>query len=144
MGTAPCLGDSFGLAHVQGSSICWTVVAHGVSEITYKQTHSLDNEIMKRSDSYKVIKAAVGAIAVALTAVAFYPVREFLAALLIFAVLSGAVGMALLIVFLVQELVFQGVAQLEARLACVRARHAAISGQPEDDHVLRGPRLTAQ
>ena len=59
---------------------------------------------MKRSDSYKVTKAVVGAIAVSLTAMAFYPVREFLAALLIFSVLSGTVGMALLILFLVQEL----------------------------------------
>jgi hypothetical protein len=95
---------------------------------------------MKRSDSYKVTKAVVGAIAISLAAMAFYPVREFLAALLIFSVLSGIVGMALLILFLIRELALEGVTQLEARLACVRARHAAIPGQPDDDHVLRSPR----
>jgi hypothetical protein len=95
---------------------------------------------MKRSDPYKVAKAVVGTIAVALTTMAFYPVREFLAALLIFSVLFGAVGIALLILFLIQELALKGVTQLEARLACVRARHAAISGQRGDDHVLRSPR----
>jgi hypothetical protein len=112
----------------------------GVSEITYKQAHRLENDNMKRSDCYKVTKAIVGAIAVALVAIAFYPVRELLAALLIFSVLSGTVGMALLILFLVQELALKGVTQLEARLACVRARHAAISGQLDDDQVLRSPR----
>ena len=77
---------------------------------------------MKRSDSYKVTKAVVGAIAVALTAMAFYPVRKFLAASLTFSVLSGTVGMALLTLFLIRELALKGVTQPEARLACVLAR----------------------
>jgi len=94
---------------------------------------------MKRSDSYKVTKAVVGAIAVALTAMAFYPVRKFLAASLTFSVLSGTVGMALLISFLFREPAFKRMTQPEARLACVRARYAIISGQLDDDQMLRSP-----
>ena len=94
---------------------------------------------MKRSDSYKISEAIVGAIAVSLIAVGFYPAREFLAALLIFGVLFGTVGMALLTLFLVQELALKGVTQLEALLAYARARHAAIPDQPDGDHVLKSP-----
>jgi hypothetical protein len=112
----------------------------GVSDVTYRQTHSPQNATMKRSDSYKVLKAVVGAIAVALAATAFYTVREFLAALLIFSVLFGAVGTALLILILLQEAALRGVIQIESHLTNVRARYAAAAVQPDNDPRLRSPR----
>ena len=110
-----------------------------VSSITYKQARSPQDSIMKRGHSYQV-HAVVGAIGVAIAAMGFYQVRELVAALVIFGILFGTVGMALLILFLIQELALKGVTQLEARLACVHARHAAISDQRDKDHVVRSPR----
>jgi hypothetical protein len=107
-----------------------------VSGITYKQTRSPQHRAMKRSQAYQVQAVAV-ALGVAMPAMGFYQVRELLAALLIFSVLFGAVGMALLILCLIQEVALKGVTCLEACVAYVRAWHSGISGQPTKDHALR-------
>ena len=59
----------------------------------------------------------------------FHPVRELVAALIIFSILFGTMGMALLSLFLIQDLALKGVAHFESRMAYVRVRHGAISGQ---------------
>jgi len=52
-----------------------------------------------------------------LAAAEFYPVRELAAALIIFSVLFGTTGIALLSLILIQEAALKGVAHIEARLA---------------------------
>jgi hypothetical protein len=69
-------------------------------------------------------------------AVELYPVRELVAALIIFSVLFGTMGIALLSLFLIQDLALKGVAHLESHMAYVRVRHGAISGQTDQ----RSPR----
>jgi hypothetical protein len=94
---------------------------------------------MKQINSYNVQPIA-GAIGVAIAAMGFYQVRELEAAFVIFSILFGTMGMALLILLLIQEVALKGVTQLEACVACVRARHAGVLGQQGKDHVLRNPR----
>ena len=111
-----------------------------VRDVTYKQDRSLQNVTMKRGRSYQVGKAVVGAVGVAIAAMGFYQVREMIAALVIFSILFGTMGIALLMLFLIQEIALRGVTQVEARVACVRARHIAVSSQRDSDRVLRSPR----
>ena len=111
-----------------------------VRHVTYKQDRSLQNVTMKRGRSYQVGKAVVGAVGVAIAAMGFYQVREMIAALVIFSILFGTMGIALLMLFLIQEIALRGVTQVEARVACVRARHIAVSSQRDSDRVLRSPR----
>jgi hypothetical protein len=111
-----------------------------VRDVTYKQDRSLQNVTMKRGRSYQVGKAVVGAVGVAIAAMGFYQVREMIAALVIFSILFGTMGIALLMLFLIEEIALRGVTQVEARVACVRARHIAVSSQRDSDRVLRSPR----
>ena len=111
-----------------------------VSGITYKHLRSAQYRAMKQGHHYQIPSTVLAAIGVAIAAVEFYQVRELLAALLIFSVLFGAVGMTLLILFLIQEVALKGVTRLEARVAYVRARLSDVSGQPGKDHVLRSSR----
>ena len=83
---------------------------------------------MKREHTCQ-LPVTVGAIAVGITAMAFYEVRELVAALIIFSILFGTIGMALLTLFLIQGIALKGLSQLESRAAYVRAQHAAASGQ---------------
>lgn len=74
-------------------------------------------------------RSAALAVGPALTVAAaeFYRVRELLAALAIFTLLFGALGMVLLVGFLAEEAVVKGAEHFEASLAYVRARpHAAM------------------
>ena len=111
-----------------------------VRDVTYKQDRSLQNVTMKRGRSYQVGKAVVGAVGAAIAAMGFYQVREMIAALVIFSILFGTMGIALLMLFLIQEIALRGVTQVEARVACVRARHIAVSRQRDSDRVLRSIR----
>jgi hypothetical protein len=95
---------------------------------------------MQQGNHYRIPKAVLATIGVAIGAVGFYQVRELLAALLMFSVLFGAVGLALLILFLIQEVALKGLTLLEARAAYLRAGHTGVSGQPGKGHVLRTPR----
>ena len=73
------------------------------------------------------IQALACAMGIAIAAIGFYRVRELVAALIIFSVLFGILGIALLTLFLIQELALKGVIQVGARLAGVRARHSDAS-----------------
>ena len=76
---------------------------------------------------------AVTAVALAtVIGVDFYRVRELLAALLIFTVLFCTAGMALLILFLLQESALRGMTYCEAGMARVRARHTVPCLQPHN------------
>jgi hypothetical protein len=111
-----------------------------VSGITYKQLRSPHNVYMEQGHHYQISRAVLATIGVALAAVRFYQVRELLAALLLFSLLFAAVGIGLLILFLIQEAALKGVNCIEARVAYVRAWHSGLSSQPTKDHVLRGSR----
>jgi hypothetical protein len=91
---------------------------------------------MKRGHAFQV-EAAVGAIGLTVAAIGFYEVRELLAALVIFTVLFGSLGVAIVILFLIQELALKGVTRLEACLAGVRARHVAANRLSVDGNQTR-------
>lgn len=86
------------------------------------------------------IVIAVLGLSMSIGAAEFYSVRELVAALIIFSILFGTIGMALLILFLIQDLALKGVAHLESGMAYIRVPHGAISGQRSRNHVLRSPR----
>jgi hypothetical protein len=103
-----------------------------VSAMAYKQTRSPQPWTMKRSHSHQV-QAVVGALGVAVAAMRFYQMRELLAALLIFSLIFCIVGMALLILFLIQEVTLKGLSRIEARVAYVCAGHSGVSSKPDKD-----------
>ena len=105
---------------------------------THKQTHRADKSIVKRP-SYHA-KAVIGAILLSMVAGAFYQVRELIAALLIFSVLFGTVGMAFLTLFLIQELAVKGLVRIETSTARIRGRHIVTSGQPHPNPMARSSR----
>lgn len=73
------------------------------------------------ADHSKIL-AATAVAGLVFAAAEFYVVRELLAVLLIFAVLFGVVGTALLIMVAVEESMLTGITGLEARLVRVRAQ----------------------
>lgn len=81
-----------------------------------------------------------GVLALSIGASEFYSLRELVAALIIFSILFGTVGMALMILFLIQDLALKGVAHFESRMAYVCVRHGAKSGHRNQNHVLRSSR----
>ncbi len=74
------------------------------------------------ADHFNKILAATIAVGLVVATAEFYVVRELLAALVIFAVLFSAVGMALLIMVAIEESILTGMIHLEARLVRVRAQ----------------------
>jgi chromate transport protein ChrA len=70
----------------------------------------------------------------------FYRIRELLAALVMFTLLFGILGMAFLMMFLVEQSALKGVSYFEAGLARVRAEHHNSSVQLHPDPAFRGPR----
>lgn len=71
----------------------------------------------------KAVGAAGGIGVLALSAVAFYRVREILAALLLFSVLLGVVIFAILIMWLVGEATHEAATRLEQYVTHIPARH---------------------
>jgi len=69
----------------------------------------------------------------------FYRIRELLAALVTFTVLSSILGMAFLMMFLIEQSALKGVSYFEAGLARVRAEHYNSSVQLHPDPAFRGP-----
>jgi len=110
-----------------------------VSDVTSKRPQSSQNPTIKQNHWYQ-IQAIVGATGLVMAAIGFYRVRELVAALVVFSVLFGMLGIALLALFLIRELASKGVAQVEARLASVHARHGGVSSQRDSDRVLGGQR----
>jgi hypothetical protein len=67
---------------------------------------------------------------IAIAAIGFYRVRELVAALIIFSVLFGILGIALLTLFLIQELALKGGSELErAWLAFERGIPTPVAGE---------------
>ena len=97
---------------------------------------------MPRSKIYNhpVPKVVVGVFGLALSAAAFYQVRELLAALVIFSVVFSTVGTAFLILVLIEEAALKGITLLEARMVCVRARYTAVSAHLHGEHIPESPR----
>ena len=105
---------------------------------TNKQTRSADDSTMK-CHSYQ-LEAIMGAIVVSMVAAAFYQVRELAAALLMFSVLFGTVGMAFLILFLIQELALKGLIRIETSMAHIRGQDTVASPQPHRNSMARSSR----
>lgn len=110
-----------------------------LSDVACKRTQNLQHPALKRNHWYQ-IQAIVGATGLVIATFGFYRVRELVAALIVFSVLFGVLGIALLGLFLIQELASKGLAQVEAHLPSVHARHAGGSSQTDGDRVLGGQR----
>jgi hypothetical protein len=95
-----------------------------VGDHTIRRTSTL-----RRNHHLHRIQALACAMGIAIAAIGFYRVRELVAALIIFSVLFGILGIALLTLFLIQELALKGRIRVGARLAGVRARHSDASGR---------------
>lgn len=94
-----------------------------------------------KTNCFRAVPIVIAAVSgFTIGAAGFYSVREVVAALIIFSILFGTMGMALLSLFLIQDLALKGVAHLESRIAYIRVRHGAISGKRDQNHVLRSPR----
>ena len=104
-----------------------------------KQIRSAHDLTAKRHHSYQV-QVIIGAIGVFIVSTGFYQVREFVAALLIFTVLFGTVGIVILILLLIQELTLEGLNRIEASVARIRERHTVPSTRPHRDLTLRSHR----
>ncbi len=70
----------------------------------------------------------------------FYRIRELLAALAMFTLLFGILGMASLMMFLVEQSALKGVSYFEAVLARVKVGHSNSSVQLHPHPAFRGPR----
>lgn len=100
----------------------------------HKQTRSAHDSSLKRRHSYHV-EAIMAAFSVFIASMWFYPMRELVAALAIFSILFVTIGMALLILYSIENLAVRGVTRLEARVAYARSRHVALLSQQDKDHV---------
>ncbi len=89
--------------------------------------------------SGKAVEAAAGIGVLALSAAAFYRVREILAALLLFSVLFGVVIFAILIMWLVGEATHEAAVRLETHVAHIPARHIVAPSPGHAGHILRNP-----
>lgn len=95
---------------------------------------------MKPNHLYEISSAIVVVLGLSLASAEFYSVRELAAALIIFSVLFGVIGIAFLILILIQDAALRGVAYVEARLACVLGARNVASDQQHGDPILRNPR----
>lgn len=98
----------------------------------HQQTRSAHDPTLKRphSDQVKVFMPGVG---VFIASMWFYPVRELVAAVVIFSILFITMGMAFLTLFLIEKIALKGVARLEARVAYARSQHTAVWSQRDKD-----------
>jgi hypothetical protein len=94
---------------------------------------------MKPNHLYETSTAIVVTIALLIGAAEFYWLRELLVALLILALISGAVWMVVLAVFFVQQEARKGLTNLERSLVYRRPRVAATSAQVHAHPRLRSP-----
>ena len=99
---------------------------------THKQTRSAHDPTLKRRHSYQV-KVFMAAFGVFIASMWFYQVRELMAALTIFSILFITMGMAFLMLFLVEKTTLKGVTRLEVRVANARSQHAAVLSQRDKD-----------
>ena len=93
---------------------------------------------MKHTHYFPVATLTSAALATCIAAAEFYRVRELLAALAIFAVLFGIMGMALVIALLIQEAALRGMTHLEAGMVSIRARHKLALARSRSDPAHRG------
>ena len=76
---------------------------------------------MKRNHAVPAMAVVLG---ISVAAFEFYPVRELVAALLMFSILFGVVGAGFLILIATEEIALKGMTLLESRLAYMQARTA--------------------
>ena len=78
-------------------------------------------------------------LGVSAAAFEFYPVRELVAALLMFSIVFGVVGAGFLILIATEELALKGMTLLESRLAYIRVGTTTSPHRGRDPFV-RSPR----
>jgi hypothetical protein len=82
-----------------------------------------------KSRSYKITKSIAIATVAIVAAMISFQVRELAAVLLIFSLVFGTVGAAVLVLILIQEMALWGVSGIEARVARVRAQRSHVSAR---------------
>jgi len=93
----------------------------------------------RRSYSGKAVEAAAGIGALALSAAAFYRIRELLAAFILFSVVFGVVAIAVLILWLVEQGAHEAAVRLETHAAHIPGRRIVASSRAHAGHILRNP-----
>ncbi len=89
----------------------------------------------------KTAKAAVGIVAVTLTTTISYQVRQLAAAMLIFGIVLGTAGVAVLLLILTEEAILEGAGRIEARIAARSRRRRMLPAPTHTSTALRlGPR----
>lgn len=92
---------------------------------------------MERENTRRII-AAVSVLIFALAGVAFYSVRDFLAAFAMFSVLLIGLGIALLAVLSAEEALVWTVRHTEGYFGRFRARRLALAAHPMQDRHFGG------
>lgn len=82
------------------------------------------------------VQVIVGATGLVVAGVEFYPVRELVAALIIFSILFGVMAVSFFTLFLIRAAVLKSLSQIES---CVYV-YSRYAGRQHGSHVLRGPR----
>ena len=95
---------------------------------------------MKPGRAYKMSGAIAAAVAVGVSAIIFFQVRELLAALLILGVLFAAASLGFFVLFLFEELAVIVMNLLEAGVAHLRFWHSGAIVHSGKGHLLRNSR----
>jgi hypothetical protein len=93
--------------------------------------------IFRASYLRKAIRTVIAAIAIGATAAISFQVRELAAALLIFSIVFGTIGIAILLLVLVEEAALQGISRIATGLAHVRDRLTIFRGTLTSAHHLK-------
>lgn len=112
------------------------------SEPRYLEGFSPEGPCVKASTamriwSSKAVRAAAGIGVLALTGFVFYRVRELLAALLLFSLLFGVAIIAVLILWLIEEMAHEAAIRLETHIAYGPALHIVAASRRHGGHILR-------
>lgn len=91
----------------------------------------------KRIYYSKIVRAVTGMVVLAALAAFSYQVRELMAALLLFSVLFGVLGIVVLILSFLGRATHDAAAHLEAHKARMQTHNIAATHQPHPGHISR-------
>lgn len=94
----------------------------------------LRSPALKRAWASKTARGFACAAALAISAAAFYRVRELLAALLLFSILFGVVIVGVLILWLVEEVAHKAAVEVEHHLPHLTKHHVPAPARTEARH----------
>ena len=107
------------------------------SQIFSTENPTVKSSTAGRNYSGKAVGIAAGTGLIALSAFVFYPVRELLAAFLLFSVVFGVVAIAFLILWLVERGAHQASVYLEAHIGHIARQHVIASARVDAGHIVR-------